>query len=216
MVSMSILEAAEHFGVSKEAIHNRVRRGSLEVIIINGVKMVEIDLDAKKVFQTKTMRTRKVAAKQVNDERYYKLLEAQALQLQARVEKLESETRLLRNQKEEMLIQERIKIEEIYKDKDEQLKNILNTISSQFMLSAPSETQKEEHVEVEIEEEKDTKGKLISLKKYLKKKNISDKKQKKIKERFLKKAKKDERIISIGSTLYIDVFKYDYRDLLKS
>gem|GEM_PF-4791176 len=30
-MKMSVNDAAEHFGVSKEAIHNRIRRGSLEV-----------------------------------------------------------------------------------------------------------------------------------------------------------------------------------------
>ena len=213
MATMTILEAAEHLGVSKEAIHNRVRRGSLEVTLVDGVKMVEIDGSAKKTSPaTKTPRARRAPAKQDSVARYYKLLEDQNTQLQVKVEKLEGETRSLRDQKEEMLVQERIKIEQIYKDKDEQLKNILSTISSQFMLSAPVDSQ-EEHVEVEIEEE--TKGELISLKKYLKNNNYSNKKREKIKARFNKKAKKDERIIIIGNKCYIDTFKYDYSDLLK-
>ncbi|MDQ7045266.1 MAG: DNA-binding protein [Sulfurimonas sp.] len=221
MTRMTILEAAEHFGISKEAIHNRVRRGSLEVILVDGVKMVDIDASVKANPAPKTSRVRKAPAKQV-DERYYKLLEDQNSQLHVKVEKLEGETRTLRDQKEEMLIQERIKIEQIYKDKDEQLKNFLTTLSAQFMLNAPSQVKEEEHVEVEIEEieeaiEKDVekKGELISLKKYLKKNNYSPKKQEKIKMKFVKKAKIDERIIVIGSKYYMDTFKYDYSDLLK-
>ena len=219
MATMTILEAAEHFGVSKEAIHNRVRRGSLEVTLVDGVKMVDVDGSVKKAAAPVKSRARKTPLKQATDDRYYKLLEEQNAQLQTKVEKLEGETRSLRDQKEEMLIQERIKIEQIYKDKDEQLKNILTTISSQFMLNAPPEIQEEEHLDAEIETDEvikvPKKGELISLKKYLKKHNFSEKKKEKIKVKFEKKAKKDERIISIGNKYYLDTFKYDYNDLLK-
>jgi len=208
MPKMTILEAAEHFGVSKEAIHNRVRRGSLTVTLIDNIKMVEVDTSSKK----SASRVRKVTTKQVVDNRYYQLLEEQNIQLQS---KLEGETRSLRDQKEDMLVQERIKIEQIYKDKDEQLKNILNTLSSQFMLNAPLSTQ-EEHLDAEIEEEsKPAKGELISLKNYLKKYKYSEKKREKIKAKFEKKAKKDERIIVIKSKYYLDTLKFDYKDLLK-
>ena len=219
MASMTINEAAEHFGISKEAIHNRVRRGSLSVTLVDGVKMVEVDSNAKKATPAKTTRTRKATAQAVNDERYYKLIEEQNVQLQSKVERLEGETRSLRDQKEEMLVQERIKIEQIYKDKDKQLKSILATFSAQFMLNAPTQIEEEEHVEVEIEtpeqeETEEEKGELISLKKYLKKQNISQKKKEKIKARFEKKAKKDERIIVIGGKLYLDTIKFDYNGLM--
>lgn len=218
MAQMTILDAAEHLGVSKEAIHNRVRRGSLEVTILDGVKYVDVDASAKPKApsQAKKASVRRTSAKAAED-RYYKLLEEQNAQLQVKVEKLEGETRSLRDQKEEMLIQERIKIEQIYKEKDEQLKNLLTTISSQFMLQAP--TVEEEHLDAEIEEvqesEDATKGELISLKKYLKKYKYSEKKQEKIKARFTKKAKKDERIITLKGKFYIDTVKYDYSDLIR-
>lgn len=183
MSKMSIADAAEHFGVSKEAIHNRIRRGSLNSVVEDGIKLVIIDSSAPKAS--------KVQSKKPNnssDDKYYKLLEEQNAQLQAKVEKLEDETRTLRDQKELMLIQERIKIEEIYKQKDEQLKNILSAISSKFMLSAPSEENIEqdieseeelEHLEAEIETiETHDHSEIISLKKYLNQKELSDKKKK--------------------------------------
>ncbi len=221
MAVMTILEAAEYFGISKEAIHNRVRRGSLVVSLVDGVKYVDVDASTPKQAPKAKSTTRRTSTK-ANDERYYKLLEEQNAQLQTKVDKLEGETRTLRDQKEEMLIQERNKIEEIYKDKDEQLKNLLNTISSQFMLSAPSPAVIEEHFEAEIENiekiedlEDVEKGELISLKKYLKKHKISEKKKERIFKRFLKKAKKDERIIVLSGKFYIDTIKYDYGDLIK-
>jgi predicted DNA-binding protein YlxM (UPF0122 family) len=40
MKKINITEASEFFGVSKEAIHNRIRRGSLQSDIENGIKIV--------------------------------------------------------------------------------------------------------------------------------------------------------------------------------
>ena len=206
---MSITDAAEYFGVSKEAIHNRVRRGSLSSVTENGVKLVVIDTTKTAAPRAQTKRTTTGSG-----DRYYKLLEEQNAKLQSRVDVLEGETRSLRDQKEQMLIDERIKIEQIYKDKDEQLKNILSSISSKFMLGAPEVEIEEEHVEVEVQEsEPEIESQVISLKKYLKRENISDKKSEKIKKRFDKKAKKDNRIIIIGKKYYLDLAKYDYKDL---
>lgn len=213
MSKMTIEDAAAHFGVSKEAIHNRIRRGSLKSIVEDGVKLVEID---KKASANKTQ-TRRAAS---NDDRYYKLLEEQNAALQNRVQTLEDETRTLRDQKEHMLIQEREKIEQIYKEKDEQLKNILNAISSKFMLGTPIEVSQEEvieeaHVEAEIEDnsKNKTQGTLISLKKYLKDAGFSKEKREKIKQKFKKAAQKDGRIIMVGKKQYIDLNKYDYSDM---
>jgi len=214
---MSVSEAAEHFGVSKEAIHNRIRRGSLKSVVEKGVKMVVVDDSEQKQTPKRTTQTRKSA---VSNDRYHKFLEEQNAKLQSRVDTLESETRTLRDQKEQMLIEEREKIERIYKEKDEQLKNILSSISSQFMLNAPAEVEseviEEETLEVEAEPAIVEESEVISLKKYLKQNKFSDKKAQKIKKRFKKSVKdNDERIIVIGSKYYLDILKYDYSDLVK-
>ena len=175
MPKMTILEAAEYFGVSKEAIHNRVRRNSLQSVVENGVKSVIVD----KIAPSSMGNSRGSAKKRVvsHSDRYYKLLEEQNAKLQNRVETLEDETRVLRDQKEQMLIEERVRIEQIYRDKDEQLKNILSSFSSKFMLSTPLEEVAEiEHLDAEIEIEKENKHKILSLKKYLKNAKISNKK----------------------------------------
>jgi len=213
MTKMSVSDAAEYFGVSKEAIHNRVRRGSLKSVIENDIKYVYIDKTA-----STTPRTQNKKSLNSSNDRYYKLLEEQNARLQQKVDSLENETRTLRDQKEQMLIDERIMIEKIYKDKDEQLKNILNSFKDQFMLGAPTE-EKEEHFEAEIEEpeiEEPQKQEesIISLKKFLKEKKFSKKKEQKVKERFKKIAKKDNRIIIIGKKYYLNLDKFDYADLM--
>jgi len=211
MKSMTILEASEYFHISKEAIHNRIRRGSLSSEIVDGIKMVTIDTSNNTQQKPKT-RTKS----QPSDDRYYKLLEEQNLALLAKVEKLEGETRTLRDQKEQMLISERVKIEQIYKDKDEQLKHLLQSIASQFMLNPP---QPQEHLEAEIEiiEDKSNKkeDKIISLKKYLKQLKCSVKDKEKIIKKFDKKVKKDDRIILVDKKYYLNLTKYDYSDIIK-
>jgi predicted site-specific integrase-resolvase len=217
MKKMSVNDAAEYFGVSKEAIHNRIRRGSLKSVIEEGVKMVLVDEKLLKPVAKKSAPRRTA----VNNDRYYKLLEEQNAKLQSRVDTLENETRTLRDQKEQMLIEEREKIERIYKEKDEQLKNILNSISSKFMLNAPLEpvAVEEETLEAEIETAlpivEDEPSEVVSLNKYLKKQDFSEKKIKKIKTRFKKIAKEDDRVVIIGSKYYIDTAKYDYSDIIR-
>ncbi|MCK9473293.1 DNA-binding protein [Sulfurimonas sp.] len=209
MTKLTIPDAADKLGVSKEAIHNRIRRGSLQSVIEDGVKLVI--LSEHKSAQAKTANTNGKKTASFADERYYKLLEEQNAKLQQKVETLESETRSLRDQKEQMLLQEREKIEQIYKEKDEQLKNIINAISSKFILNAPDESFEAEieHIQKEdLAEEK----RLVSLSKYLKSKDFSKKKRLKIKEKFKAREKEDPRVIEIDKKYYIDLQKYDYSD----
>lgn len=217
MSKMSIADAAIKLSISKEAIHNRIRRGSLQSVVEDGVKLVILTPDTQTTNKQAPRATKTNNPKHHNDNRYYKFLEEQNEKLQSKVEKLEGETRTLRDQKEDMLVNERLRIEQIYKDKDEQLKNILNSISSNFLLNLPDSSktiEQQEHLEAEIEVEENQKITLISLKKWLKKSDFSNKKCQKIKDRFNKIAKDDSRIVKVGKKLYIDPTNYDYSDLL--
>ncbi len=209
MIKLTISDAAEKLGVSKEAIHNRIRRGSLESVLENGVKLVLLNKEKGLKAQPQRTAARKTASPA--DERYYKFLEEQNAKLQQKVETLQSETRALRDQKEQMLIEERKKIEQIYKEKDEQLKSIINAISSKFILNAPQEP-----LEAEIEhiqsEDTAAEKRLVPLGKYLKSKNLSKKKRAKIKDEFKARAQNDPRVIEIDKKYYIDLQKYDYSD----
>lgn len=208
MSKLTISDAAQLLGVSKEAIHNRIRRGTLECIVENDAKFVLINENDSANISAKKPLAQKQTTQ--SDDKYYKFLEEQNTKLQHRVDTLEGETRSLRDQKEQMLIDERIKIENIYKEKDEQLKNIINAISSKLLLSTSQET-----FEGEIEDEQDIdfeKSRLTSLNKYLKSQDFSKKKISKIKEKFKEIAKDDSRVVTIGKKYYIDLQKYDYSD----
>ncbi len=195
MAKLTIQEASDHFKVSKEAIHNRIRRGSLTCITEHGVKYVIVE-DA--ITQTKQV---------ANDDKYYAFLEEQNKTLQEKVNRLEKDNSSLRDQKELMLIEERIKIENIYKEKDEQLKNILQTISAKFLSQhSQTEVSNVEIIDVESDE--------ISLKKYLRSLNLKSKKEEKVKTRFKMMAHRDERIFIRGDKLFVNPKLYSYGDII--
>ncbi len=199
MSKMTVAEAAAHFNVSKEAIHNRIRRGSIDCIIENGVKYVVTGEEA--------------SSKTKEESRYYDYIEAENARLKKRIDTLEHETTTLRNQREQMLIEERQKIEMIYKERDEQLKSVLQVVATKFLANMNVDTVIEDAVTAEVLEAEPMDW--ISLKDFLKLKNYKTKKKEKIKKRFKQAAKDDSRIIIKKKKLYLDPQKYDYSDLLK-
>ena len=198
MSKMTVAEAANHFNVSKEAIHNRIRRGTLDCIIDHGIKYVVIGEQGNSGG---------------NDNRYYDYIEKENERLKQRVSDLEGETRGLRVQREEMLIAERDKIEQIYKERDDQLRSVLHVVASKFLTQANMDSVIEEAVTAEVIEER--KDEPVLLKDFLKLKGYKSKRKEKIKARFKKYAKKDSRIIVKDKELYLNPYHYDYSDLLK-
>jgi len=207
---MTVEEAAQYFNISKEAIHNRIRRGTLESTVEDGIKYVFIP-------PSKITQAQKVKKNVAVDDRFHFYLQEQNKELQQKIEKLENETRKLREEKEKLLVQERIRIEQIYKEKDIQLNNILNAISSKFLLEAkPIEPEHTYDVEIAQEEEEtlqEIKPKIISLNKYLKKQKISQQKREKIIKKIKKSKKTDERFLIKKEKVYIDIASYSYDDL---
>ncbi|MEA3229117.1 MAG: DNA-binding protein [Campylobacterota bacterium] len=181
MKKMSVLNAAQHFGVSKEAIYNRIRRGSLKTTIENSVKLVIIDEMNTPVKKNLTQNN----------------------QLLKKIELLESEVDTLRKEKESILLEMQATIKQIYREKDKQLTEILIALEFKGLV--------EKTIEIE-KESSDTH--LTPLKEYLKQQKLSEKKIQNIKAKFKRKSKKDDRIIVIDKKYYLDLEKYDYRDLL--
>lgn len=210
MAKMTVAEAAAHFNVSREAIHNRVRRGSLKSVIENGVKYVIVE---------------EVKEPQAShaDQRYYDYIEEENARLRERVHKLENETTSLRDKREASLIAEREKIEQIYKERDAQLKSVLQVVASKFLTHQNMDAVIEEVVAAEEEEESlddvidviDVEDDIVSLKQFLKLKMFSKKKREKIKARFEKYAFDDDRIIMKQEKIYLKPNHFDYSDLIK-
>jgi len=205
MSKLSVAEAAEQFKVSKEAIHNRIRRGSLDCVIEHGVKYVLIDEPT-------------AADKAPDNDKYYSYIEDENKVLKEKITELETQNLTLRDQKEKMLIEEKKKIEQIYKERDEQLKQVLHTITSKFL---PHIEQKlvdetaDDIVDVEeVSENKDAYSEPIRLKRFLKLKAYKPAKRQRVKNRFKRLVGRDERVVRTDGKIFIDPVKYDYQDLL--
>lgn len=201
MAKLSVAEAAEKFKVSKEAIHNRIRRGSLDCVIEHGIKHVLIDEQEAEPKQ------------EIQHDKYYAYIEDENSTLKEKIKELEKQNSNLRDQKERMLLEEKKKIEQIYKERDEQLKQVLHTITSKFL---PHIEQKfvDETVDDVVDVEA-LSSEPIRLKSFLKLKNYKQVKSQRIKNRFKRLLGQDERVFRREGKIYVDPVKYDYRDLLE-
>ena len=218
MGKMTVTEAAEHFKVSKEAIHNRIRRGTLDCVIEQGVKYVVVgDMPAPVETQEKVT---------PSHDKYYEYIEQENATLKAKISELEGETKQLRGQREQMLIEEKEKIEQIYKERDTQLKSVLQVVASKFLSHQSMDEVIEEVVSAEISEPEvsvvdddvidvvEVTEEFVSLKQFVKLKMYSKKKRDKIKKRFEKYAFDDERISLVKGKIYLRPNHFDYSDLI--
>ncbi len=197
-MKLTIDEAAQKFKISKEAIHNRIRRGSLDCVIEHGTKLVLID---------------EPVSNKSSDDKYYSYIEEENSELKQRVKELEKSNSSLRDEKEKMLILEKEKIEQIYKQRDEQLKQVLHTITSKFL---PNIAEKEvDSVADDIVDVETIKSEPVRLKVFLKLKAYKPAKRLRIKNRFKRLIGRDERVYRREGKVYIDPSRFDYKDLLK-
>ncbi len=114
-----------------------------------------------------------------------------------------------------MLRDEMSKIEKVYSDKDEQLKNILELINTKLIAEQNQTIHEVETLERKEIKKVKKKSEIIELKEYLKTINLESYQKKVIKRRFLAVYGSDIRVSKENGKLYLDFSKYDYSDLLK-
>ncbi|DAB33329.1 MAG TPA: integrase [Sulfurospirillum sp. UBA12182] len=185
---LTVIQMANHLGVSKEAIYNRIRRGSLNVVVENGKKYILLtpDLESEKKVPNKT-KNRQVVA-----DEYTQLLKEQIKELKQKNEKLEQDKEELQKEKEKLLVESKEKIESIYKSRDEYIQNVLALLRTPALKN--NSFLKEDVLEVDDLEEVDIVEQIcesyegwIGFYEYAKKKELSKKETK-----ALKKKLKDE------------------------
>lgn len=176
---LTVIQMAQHLGVSKEAIYNRIRRGSLHTIIENGKKYVLLTDELEK-----SSRKKKTNNENSNNE-YMQHLKQELQELKEKNHKLENDKEKLQKEKEELLETTRVKIEAIYQSRDEYIQSILSLINVPSISSG--EDLKEEVVEVnEVDEDEvdiveqicESYEDWIELKEYLSQKDYSKKEKK--------------------------------------
>jgi len=151
---LTVMDMSKYLGVSKEAIYNRLRRGTLEAITEDGKKYVLLT----STVQREGRLPKRTAVTSAMDSEYVDLLKAQIEELKHRNEKLEDDRDRLYREKEKMLIDSKQQIEKVYKERDEQLKTILTlanvpTLGHKIESSEPIEVVEEIEIEEDIVEQ---------------------------------------------------------------
>lgn len=218
----SIDEYAKTFKMSKEMIQNKIRNKRLNYIIEGGVTYIIVprsSLDEEKrreIFESTkkppTPPAAPPATAKTSVGMVIALYQKENHHLKLKIKELEAKIDKLVHDKEQMLIAERQRIEEIYNTKDEQLKNILEVLSSKLMLSQNSTV----HDVDATPPQSISLGSsgLIELKRYLKFIGMGSEERKAVRRRFAECYGSDVRIIQKEGEFYVDLSKYDYTDLL--
>ena len=202
-------------------IHNKLKSKRLNYIIEGGITYIIVPRSAlseekeREIHAAKNTHSSTSApsvATKTNVGMIIALYQKENNHLKLKVKELEAKIDSLVHDKEQMLIAERNRIEEIYTAKDEQLKNILEVLSSKLMLSQNS-TIHDVDATVSNTIPFSASG-LIELKRYLKFIGIGSEGRKAIRSRFSDRYGSDVRIIQKESEFYVDLSKYDYTDLL--
>ncbi len=223
---LTIDEYSKHFKMSKEMINSKLKAKKLNFIIENTITYIIVP-DKKetisKQLQTVPQETLKhpTVIKHTQKNRttvatILSLYQRENQQLKEKIIQLETKIDKLVDDKEQMLRDERDKIEEVYSAKDEQLKNILELINAKLKLEQPIQMVHEvESYETQEEVKlKKQDRELVELRAYLKNLDMKSYKKKIIKKRFLAAYENDIRVIQQNGKLYLDFSKYDYSDLL--
>lgn len=220
---LTVIEAAKLLGVSKEAIYNRLRRGSLQSVIENGVKYILLTKTALKEGTSSSKKTENSV-----DSAYIDLLKSQLEELKLKNEKLEVDKERLIADKERLLIESKEKIEMIYKERDEQLKAILSLANRQIALSPEassmptasqtrSKTHESQHVyfeEADVMEDEDEQNPAVEeifenysdwrdLRSYLKEKGFSKKEKQHINDALSRKVGQLQDVMDKDGKIYI-------------
>lgn len=191
MRKFTILEAAEKLGVSKEAIYNRIRRKTIKYTEENGVRYVFLN----EISPSTSQNTQKLSQNfQQENPNFINYLLQEISELKAKNEKLLQDKDNLWREKEEILIQSKNEIKEIFFDRDEKLKYFLNLLASP---SNYKESKQIDFVEAEIEDE------WLIADDYIKALSVSFKKEEKIRNILIKNLGKSKFVKMIDGILYI-------------
>jgi len=151
MQKLAVNEAAEILGITKEAVYNRIRRGSLKTVIENGTKFVILDEEPSSEKPTKTA-PKSTKTKSQNDE-FVSYLLNELNELKSLNLNLQADKDRLFKEKEQMLIERKNEILQIYKDRDEKLMQFLNAMQRPLLAPKNESAASEVAIDAQIEDE---------------------------------------------------------------
>ena len=213
-------EYAKTFKMSKEMIQNKLRTKRLNYIIEGGVTYIivprsSLDEDKRRELTQTAKPAAAPAPQKTTVGMIIALYQKENQQLKLKIKELEAKIDRLVNDKEQMLIAERERIEEIYTAKDEQLKNFFEVINTKLLLSQENKVHDVDISATPITAAPQTTGSgIIELKRYLKFIGMSSEERKAVKRRFELAYGSDVRVIQKEGEFYVDLSRYDYTDFL--
>nr|WP_321266346.1 hypothetical protein [uncultured Sulfurimonas sp.] len=224
-MKLTIDEYSKQFKMSKEMINSKLRAKKLNYIIDDSVTYILVDDAPKQKEEEKkpqAQTTKSLVKPKTTVATVIALYQRENTQLKEKIIQLEKKIDKLIDDKEQMLRDERDKIEQLYSKKDEQLKNILELVNTKMMIEHQNHTihevetleDEEETLEPETEPEIQSELGIVELKEHLKSLNLKSYQRKVIKRRFLSVYDNDIRVTQKDGKLYLDFSKYDYNDLL--
>jgi cell division protein FtsB len=218
---LTVDEYSKHFKMSKEMVHSRLKSRRLNYIIEEGITYIIVPRSSLESDKRRELHEEKKVKQQQQKADTPKpkttagtiiaLYQRENQHLKNRIRELEAKIDKLIDDKEQMLIGERDRIEQIYSNKDEQLKTILNLVNTKLMLSQESSVH---DVDIDEQESISANG-FVELKKYLKSLDMTSHQRKTVKKRFAAAFGNDSRVVQQNGEFYLDFNRFDYSDLLE-
>lgn len=205
MQKLSIAKAAQYFGITKEAIYNRIRRNTLQTISENGIKLVIIGADTPAALPKKAPNlSPKFEPK--NGDKFTNYLLCEIDELKKDNKALLGKINELHLQKEQILTKTSEEIKQIHHDKDEKLRYFLTML--QRPLLAKQNGEYLAPIDIEFDDMavlENTNGqKWVKFSKYCKMKKLGKKKQKKLKEFLTKNLTNSKFTKVIDGNIYVN------------
>lgn len=215
----TIEEYARRFRMSEEDVRSKLHAKGLNYIIEDGTTYIIVPRSSMSDTATPPIEEAPKATEPARLKptvaTIIALYQKENRQLKEKILQLETKIDTLIADKEQMLRDERDRIEHVYSNKDEQLKNILELINTKLMLSEKPTVHDVDVSESEPIEASYQQHDYVELRQYLKSLDIKSSVRKQIRQRFAEAFGKDVRIIQQNGQFFLDFSKYDYSDLLK-
>ena len=192
MSKVPVSEAAEILGVTKEAVYNRIRRGTLKTFEKDGVKYVVLDgyepqtapksapKTSKSAKSSEPKKSAKTGEFDVNE-----FLLSQIGELKEQNQNLQADKERLFREKEQILLNNKSEIAQIYRERDEKLRGFLSMLERPLLARQNGEYVAPIDVEF-VESKPENEGKWMSLAEFLKSQNLSGKSLKKTQNKIIK------------------------------
>ena len=200
MKKVSIGEAAEILGISKEAVYNRIRRNSLRAEESGGVRYVLLDDTAGDSRGAKSKTGPDASQDQTaQNQSFIDYLIKEVTELKGKIEALQSDKDRLHKEKEEILIASKEEIKLMYKERDEKLGYFLSFFDKP-LISAKNREAKP--FDVEVKEKAYDEREWTSLAKFIR--SLKRKKRPKAQSLIIENIGKSELIRVEGNELLIN------------